>query len=115
MDVGPSSNIIGGHVSLSSPAGSSSNHLKLIAAEITNAGVQHAVTVNLTKTLDVTTTGQSLYHADLRSPFSGINPFTGAQDRVTHFTDLLLWNSGTSSVVFSGDDYLTTSIIYFAR
>jgi hypothetical protein len=72
------------------------------------------VAVNLTKTLDVTTTGQSLYHADLRSPLSGINPFTGAQDRVTHFTDLLLWNNGASSILFSGDDYLTT-IVYFAR
>jgi hypothetical protein len=115
INVGPSSNIVGGHVSLSSPTGSSSNHLKLIAAEITDAGVQHAVAVNLTKTLDITPTGQSLYHTDLRSPFSGVNPFTGAQDRVTHFTDLLLWNSGTSSVVFSGDDYLTTAIIYSAR
>ena len=115
IDVGPSSNIIGGHVSLSSPTGSSSDHLKLIAAEITDAGVQHAVAVNLTKTLDITPTVQSLYHADLRSTFAGVNPFTGAQDRVTHFTDLLLWNNGTSSVVFNGDDYLTTEVIYFAR
>jgi hypothetical protein len=114
IDVGPSSNIIGGHVSLSSPTGSS-DHLKLIAAEITDAGVQHAVAVNLTKTLDITPTVQSLYHTDLRSTFAGINPFTGAQDRVTHFTDLLLWNNGTSSIVFSGDDYLTTEVIYFAR
>ncbi|MGB6671859.1 MAG: hypothetical protein WBE34_05450, partial [Candidatus Nitrosopolaris sp.] len=114
IDVGPSSNITGGHVSLSSPTGSS-DHLKLIAAEITDGGVQHAVAVNLTKTTDITSTGQSLYHSDLRSPFSGINPFTGAQDRVTHFTDLLLWNNGTSSIVFSGDDYLTTEIIYLAR
>ncbi|MDQ6864852.1 MAG: hypothetical protein M3044_13650, partial [Thermoproteota archaeon] len=115
IDVGPSSSIIGGHVSLSSPTGSGSDHLKLIAAEITNAGVQHAVAVNLTKTLDITPTVQSLYHTDLRSTFAGINPFTGAQDRVTHFTDLLLWNNGTSGIVFSGDDYLTTEVIYFAR
>jgi hypothetical protein len=115
VDVGPSSNIIGGHVSLSSPTGSSSDHLKLVAAEITDAGVQHAVAVNLTKTLDITPTAQSLYHTDLRSTFAGINPFTGAQDRVTHFTDLLLWNNGTSSIVFSGDDYFTTEVIYFAR
>jgi hypothetical protein len=114
IDVGPSSNIIGGHVSLSAPT-SSSDQLKLIAAEITDGGVQHAVAVNLTKTADITSTGQSLYHTDLRSPFSGINPFTGTQDRVTHFTDLLLWNNGTSSIVFSGDDYLTTEIIYLAR
>ncbi len=114
IDVGPSSSIIGGHVSLSSPTGNS-DHLKLIAAEITDAGVQHAVAVNLTKTLDITPTVQSLYHTDLRSTFAGINPFTGAQDRVTHFTDLLLWNNGTSSIVFGGDDYLTTEVIYFAR
>ena len=114
IDVGPSSSIIGGHVSLSSPTGRS-DHLKLIAAEITDAGVQHAVAVNLTKTLDITPTVQSLYHTDLRSTFAGINPFTGAQDRVTHFTDLLLWNNGTSSIVFGGGDYLTTEVIYFAR
>jgi len=69
----------------------------------------------LTKTVDITSTGQSLYHTDLRSPFSGINPFTGAQDKVTHFTDLLLWNNGASGIVFSGDDYLTTEIYYFAK
>src|SRR6266571_870415 len=111
IDVGPSSNIIGGHVSLSSPKGSS-DHLKLIAAEITDAGIQHAVAVNLTKTLDITPTVQSLYHTDIRSTIAGINPFTGAQDRVTHFTDLLLWNNGTSSIVFNGDDYLTTEVIF---
>ena len=77
IDVGPSSNIIGGHVSLSSPTGSSSDHLKLIAAEITDAGVQHAVAVNLTKTLGITPTVQSLYHTDLRSTFAGINPLLG--------------------------------------
>src|SRR6266487_4701359 len=111
IDVGPSSNIIGGHVSLSSPTGSS-DHLKLIAAEITDGGVQHAVAVNLTKTADITSTGQSLYHSDLRSPFSGINPFTGAQDRVTHFTDLLLWNNGTSAIQFAANDTITMKAIF---
>ena len=113
VDVGPSSNIIGGHVSISSPTGS--GHLKLIAAEITDAGVQHAVAVNLTKTLDITATGQSLYHADMRAALAGINPFTWAGDRVTHFTDLLFWNNGTSSIVFNGDDYVTIAIIYAGR
>ncbi|MGB7956059.1 MAG: hypothetical protein WCF23_18965 [Candidatus Nitrosopolaris sp.] len=37
-DVAHSSNIISGHVSISSPTGSSSDHLKLVAAEITDAG-----------------------------------------------------------------------------
>ncbi len=69
-------------MSTSSPTGSSSDHLKLVAAEITDAGVQHAVTVNFTKTLDITTTGQSLYHADTRTALAGISPFTGAADRV---------------------------------
>gem|GEM_PF-1426776 len=114
-DVGPSSNIIGGHVSISSPTGSSSDHLKLVAAEIADAGVQHAVTVNFTKTLDITTTGQSLYHVDMRTSLAGINPFTGAADRVTHFTALLLWNNGTSNIVFNGDDYVTIAIIYAGR
>ena len=112
-DVGPSSNIIGGHVSISSPTGS--DHLKLIAADTTNAGVQHAVAVNLPKTLDITATGQSLYHADMRAALAGINPFTGAGDRVTHFTDLLLWNNGTSSIVFNSDDYVTIAIIHAGR
>jgi hypothetical protein len=69
----------------------------------------------LTKTLGITRTVQSLYHTDLRSTFAGINPFTGVQDRVTHFTNLFLWNNGTSNIVFNGDDYLTTEVIYFAR
>ena len=38
-DVAHSSNIISGHVSISSPTGSSSDHLKLVAAEITDGGV----------------------------------------------------------------------------
>ncbi|HET7148827.1 MAG TPA: hypothetical protein VFI73_10055, partial [Candidatus Nitrosopolaris sp.] len=111
IDVGPTSNIMGGHISLNSPT-SSSDHLKLIAAEITDAGVQHAVAVNLTKTLDITPTVQSLYHTDLRSTFTGINPFTGAQDRVTHFTDLFLWNNGTSAVQFAGNNTLTMKAIF---
>jgi hypothetical protein len=78
-DVGPSSNIIDGHVSLSSPTGGNSDHLKLVAAEITEAGLQHAVAVNLTR-LDLTTTGLSLYHADIRTGLTGMNPFTGADD-----------------------------------
>src|SRR3989441_1608080 len=111
IDVGPSSNIIGGHVSLSSPTGSS-DHLKLIAAEITDVGIQHAVAVNLTKTLDITPTVQSLYHTDIRSTIAGINPFTGAQDRVTHFTDLLLWNNGTSAIQFAGNNTITMKVIF---
>jgi len=113
-DVGPSSNIIDGHVSLSSPTGGNSDHLKLVAAEITEAGLQHAVAVNLTR-LDLTTTGLSLYHADIRTGLTGMNPFTGADDRVTHFTSLLLWNSGSSSIMFNGEDYLTIAIFYAGR
>lgn len=78
-------------------------------------GVQDAVTVNFTKTSGITTTGQSIYHADMRTSLAGINPFTGAADRATHFTDLLLWNNGTSSIVFNGDDYVTIAIIYAGR
>jgi hypothetical protein len=87
----------------------------LVAAEITDVGVQNAVVVNFTKTWDITTTGQSLHHVDMRAALAGINPFTGAEDRVTHFTDLLLWNNGTSSVVFNGDDYVTIALIYAGR
>jgi hypothetical protein len=108
-DIGPSSNITGAHVSISSPT--RSDHLKLIAAEITDAGVQHAVAVNLKKTLDITATGHPLYHADMRAALAGINPFTWAGDRVTHFTDLLLWNNGTSSVAFTANNNITMKII----
>ncbi|MGB7956060.1 MAG: hypothetical protein WCF23_18970 [Candidatus Nitrosopolaris sp.] len=47
----------------------------------------------------------------MRTSLAGINPFTEAADRVTHFIDLLLWNNGTSSIVFNGDDYVTIAII----
>jgi hypothetical protein len=94
VDLEPSCNIIGGHVSISSPT--RSDHLKLIAAEITDAGVQHAVAVNLTKTLDITATGQSLYHADMRAALAGINPFTGGGNRVTHLIDIPHWKQGNT-------------------
>ena len=51
----------------------------------------------------------------MRAALAGNNPFTGAKDRVTHFTDLLLWNNGTSSIVFNGDDYVTIALIYAGR
>ena len=87
----------------------------MVAAEITDVGVQPAVVVNFTKTLEITTTGQSLYLADMRAALAGINPFTGAEVRVTHFTDLLLWNNGTSSIVFNSDDYVTIALIHAGR
>jgi hypothetical protein len=57
----------------------------------------------------------SLQSHQSHAPISGINPFTGAEDNVSHFTDLLLWNNGTSSILFNSDDYLTTEIIYIAK
>ena len=37
--------------------------------------------VNLTR-LDLTTTGLSLYHADIRTGLTGMNPFTGQELRL---------------------------------
>ena len=55
-------------------------------------------------------TGESLFHADLRSPVSGTNPFTGRTDSLTNITDLFL-RSGSSSGISFDDDHGVTSLI----
>lgn len=67
VDAGPSFSITGGHVQFNSPV---SNDIKLVAAEITNTGIQHAVAIGAVKTVG-TLFGEALYHADLNGSFTG--------------------------------------------
>jgi hypothetical protein len=99
--------IIGGHVLLSS----ASNKVKLVAATITNRGVEHAVIIDLAKVRDIKA-GESLYQTDLGEVITGTNPFTRSHDTVSNFTDLLLWNNSNSPIAFSDDDQSTMTIIF---
>jgi hypothetical protein len=58
-----------------------SGNLSLIAAQITNAGPQHAVIVPINKTSEGTA-GESLYQAELGQTLAGINPFTKQPDTI---------------------------------
>jgi hypothetical protein len=100
--------IVGGHISLNSPSG----NLKIIAATITNNGVQHAVILDLKKTLGNTNTGDALYHTDLGQVISGTNPFTKRHDTVSQITDILLWNNGRSQIIFGDNSAVTQTIIF---
>ena len=100
--------IVGGHISLNSPSGK----LKIIAATITNNGVQHAVVLDLKKTLGNTNTGDALYHTDLGQVISGTNPFTKRHDTVSQITDILLWNNGRSQIIFGDNSAVTQTIIF---
>jgi hypothetical protein len=100
--------IVGGHISLNSP----SRNLKIIAATITDNGVQHAVVVDLKKTLDNANTGDALYHTDLGQVISGTNPFTKRHDTVSQITDILLWNNGRSQINFGDNSAVTQTIIF---
>jgi len=106
-DVAPF-HIIGGHVSLNSP----SNNLKLVAATITNKGVEHAVIIDLIKTLETISTKDALYHVDLGETISGTNPFTKKHDTVSSLTDILLWNNGRSPIVFGSHSAATATLIF---
>ncbi len=99
--------IVGGHVSVNLP----SNDIKVIAAQITDRGIEHAVIVDLTKTLTISS-AEALYHTDLGASISGTNPFTKKHDTVFQFTDLLLWNSGSSSIELNDDNAITMVIVY---
>lgn len=99
--------ITGGHVLLNLP----NNDTILVAAQqLTGRGVEHAVTIPLTKFFDPRT-GESLFHANLRSPISGNNPFTGRTDSLTNITDLFLRSSSSSGVSFDDDHGVTGLIV----
>jgi hypothetical protein len=98
--------VIGGHVSLTSP-----KNVKLVAATITNRGVEHAVIIDLAKVRDIKA-GESLYQTDLGEVITGTNLFTGRRDTVSNFTDLLLWNNSNSPVLLTDDSQVTMDIVY---
>jgi hypothetical protein len=47
---------------------------------------------------------ESLYHVNLAETMSGKNPFTNRADKVTEWTDLLLWNSDKKNGLAMVDD-----------
>jgi hypothetical protein len=96
-------------ISLNLPSG----NLSLIAAQVTNAGLQHAVVVPMNKTAEGTT-GESLYQAELGQTITSINPFTKQLDSVPSggATDLMLLNNGTSDIVFNEDNGATMTLAY---
>jgi hypothetical protein len=100
--------VVGGHISLNSP----SSNLKIIAATITGSDVQHAVVIDLKKTLNNANTGDALYHTDLGQVISGTNPFTKRHDTVSEVTDILLWNNGRSQINFGDNSAVTQTIIF---
>ena len=99
--------IAGGHVLLNLP----NNDTKLVAAHITDTGIEHAIVVPLIK---VPGTGKSLYHADLQASMNGNNPYTGKADLVDNVIDIILWNNATTGVSFD-DDHGTSLILKLAE
>ena len=91
--------MIGGHVLLNLPTGD----IKLIAAETSSDGVEHAILLNPQK-IGTVRTGESLYHVDLDDKMSGKNPFTNRADKVTEWADLWLYNSNNVKNIQVGDD-----------
>jgi hypothetical protein len=87
--------VIDGHVALDLPRepGKQQSSVKVVALELDNNNkVMHAVVLNPIKIGDLNS-AESLYHVNLAEEMSGKNPFTNRADKVTEWTDLLLWNS----------------------
>ncbi len=81
-----------------------SGNVSLIAAQITNAGPQHAVIIPINKTAEGAA-GESLFQAELGQTITGINPFTRQPDAISGggATDLLFFNNGNSDILFNDD------------
>jgi hypothetical protein len=89
-------------VALDLPRGKQS--VKVVAVELDNSNkVRHAVTLNPLKIGDLNA-GETLYHVDLDDKMSGRNPFTNKADKVTEWTDLLLWNGDKKNGLPMVDD-----------
>ena len=99
--------IIGGHTTLNSP----SKNIKLVAASISNKGVDHAVVLDLKKALDNANTKDALYRTDLGEVISGTNLFTKKHDVVSDFTDLLLWNNSNSPITFDDSSAVAMTVV----
>lgn len=90
-----------------------STNVSLIAAQLTKAGLQHAVIIPINKTAEGAA-GESLYQAELGQTITGINPFTKHPDAISGggATDLLLFNNGNSDIVFNDDSGATMTLRY---
>ncbi len=99
--------IIGGHTTLNSP----SKNIKLVAASISDKGVDHAVVLDLKKALDNANTKDALYRTDLGEVISGTNLFTKKHDVVSDFTDLLLWNDSNSPITFDDSSAVAMTVV----
>jgi hypothetical protein len=100
-------NIKGGHVTLNIP---SKDDVKLVAVQLTNRGPEHAAIIDPVTTFSPRPE-ETLYISDLKSPASGMNPFTERIDTVSEITNLLLWNNNTNGVSFDDDHGVTMTII----
>jgi hypothetical protein len=90
-----------------------STNVSLIAAQITKAGLQHAVVIPINKTAEGAA-GESLFQAEMGQTIAGINPFTRQPDTISGggATDLLLFNNGNSDIVFNDDSGATMTLRY---
>ncbi len=90
-----------------------SNNVSLIAAQLTKAGLQHAVIIPINKIAEGAA-GESLYQAELGQTITGINPFTKHPDAISGggATDLLLFNNGNRDIVFNDDNGATMTLRY---
>ena len=99
--------MIGGHILLNLPT----EDFKLIATETSSDGVEHAILLNPQKIGSVRT-GELLSHVDFDDKMSGKNPFTNKADKVTDWTDLLLWNSDKKNgLAMVDDNQLSISVV----
>jgi hypothetical protein len=105
--------VIDGHVALNLPReiGMQQSPVKIVALELDdNNKIEHAVGLNPLKIGDLNS-AESLYHVNLAEDMSGKNPFTNRADKVTDWTDLLLWNSDKEDGLAMVDDNQVTVTI----
>jgi hypothetical protein len=107
-DVSPPFQLVGGHILLNLPP---NNDTHIVAAQITNLGIEHAVIVPSIKVHDTRTGIEILYQVELRSSINGTNPFTGNPDLVIDVTDIILWNNATGGVSFDDDSGVTMTLL----
>jgi hypothetical protein len=106
--------VIDGHVALDLPreTGKQQSSVKVVVLELDNNNkVEHAVTLNPLKIGDLNS-AESLYHVNLAEDMSGKNPFTNRADKVTDWTDLLLWNSDKKNgLAMVEDNQVTVTVV----
>jgi hypothetical protein len=78
------------------------NRTQLVAAQVTERGIEHAVVINLTKVINIGKV-HSVYQANFGSSLSGTNPFNGLPDMVDPITSLLIRNNDIRDIEFEND------------